>query len=60
MKIIIEKQISEDVTEPMETIDTTGYLIIYLKGETFKATGNIGLNDLAPILLKLAMDKVKK
>lgn len=39
---------------------TTGYLLIYLNGQEFKFKGTLSLKDLAPMLLKYAMEKIVK
>ena len=41
-----------------DVITTNGYLVIYLKGEEFKFTGSINMKDLAPLLLKIAVEKM--
>ena len=41
-----------------ELVTTNGYLVIYLKGEDFKFIGDLSINDLAPMLMKFAMEKM--
>ena len=41
-------------------ITSSGYLLIYLKGEDFKFSGTLELKALTPILLKLAVEKMTK
>ena len=63
-RIIIEK-VNKIGDEP-ETIvreaviETDGYLILYLKENKIKATGDIGLKAFAPILTKIALEKIIK
>lgn len=54
-KITIEKN---DTTD--EIIRTSGYILIYMKGESFKFTGTIGLESLAPFLLQAIANKMGK
>ena len=51
--------VSKDNRES-EIITTNGYLVIYLKGEDFRFTGNLNIRDLAPMLLKFAMERMVK
>ena len=41
-----------------EVVTTNGYLVIYLKGEDFKFIGDLSIKDLAPMLMKFAMEKM--
>lgn len=41
-----------------DIITTSGYLLIHLSGEEFKFSGSLNVKDLAPLLLKIAMDKM--
>jgi len=44
--------------QEQEVITTNGYLVIYLKGEEFKFLGDLNIKDLAPMLIKMAMQKM--
>lgn len=39
---------------------TNGYLLVYLNNQEFKFKGTLSLKDLAPMLLKYAMEKMVK
>lgn len=54
-KITIEKGNSPD-----EVIETSGYLLIYMKDENFKFTGTIGLASLAPFIMQAISRKMGK
>ena len=47
-------------TDKQEVIDitTNGYLLLYLKGDKVKTSGDIELRALAPLLMKAAMEKM--
>ena len=42
----------------LQEIDTNGYLLLYLEGDRVKIVGNMSIKSLAPILLKLAAERV--
>ena len=43
-----------------QPIKTSGFLLIYMSGETFKFTGTLELKAITPLLLKFAMEKMTK
>ena len=45
---------------PEPAISTSGYMLVYLKGEEFKFAGTLELRALAPVLMKIAMEKMVK
>lgn len=46
--------------DKQDQYDTNGYLLVYMAGEEFKFAGTLELKALAPLLLKLAMEKMSK
>ena len=43
------------------SIDTEGgYLLFYFKGDKIKTSGNIDIKALAPILTRIALEKLSK
>ena len=44
--------------QEISRIETDGYLILYLEGDKIKSIGDIELKALAPIIMKLAMEKL--
>jgi len=51
---IIEKDSNE------KSIVTNGYLVLYLEGEKVRFTGNMDMRTLAPILTKIALERLVK
>ena len=49
-------------TPEQEIIDirTDGYLLFYFSGEKIKTSGDIELRALAPLLMKIAVDKLSR
>ena len=47
-------------TDKQEVIDlkTNGYLLLYIKGDKIKTSGDIELKALAPLLMKAVMEKM--
>jgi len=47
-------------TDKQETIDitTNGYVLLFLKGDKVKTSGDIELKALAPLLMKVVMEKM--
>ncbi len=45
-------------SDTIETISTGGYAILYLVGDKIRVVGDIDLKAMAPLLMKLAMDKL--
>ena len=41
-------------------VSTSGYLLLYLDGETIKMDGKMSLKAIAPILTKIALEKFTK
>ena len=50
------------VQSPKDTtrFDTDGYVLLYLKEGKVQATGTIELSSIAPLLLRLASEKLSK
>ena len=50
------------VQSPKDTtrFDTDGYVLLYLKDGKVQATGTIELSSIAPLLLRLASEKLSK
>ena len=44
--------------QEISRIETSSYLILHLQGDKIKTVGDIELKDLAPIIMKLAMEKL--
>jgi len=41
-------------------VDTDGYVLLYLEGQSMRSTGKVELNSLAPMLAKLALERMTK
>jgi hypothetical protein len=52
-------QITDNKKGTSIVVNTDGYLLLEMQGETIKATGNLEMKALAPILFKLAAEKFK-
>lgn len=54
-------KITEIETGETKNIDTVGYLLIYMDGnDKIKMDGRMGLKVLAPILTKIALEKLTR
>ena len=47
-------------TQEITDIRTDGYLLLYIAGEKIKTSGDIELRALAPLLAKLALEKLSR
>ena len=45
---------------PDPQVTTSGYLLIYMKGEQFLFNGTLELKALTPLLMKILMEKIAK
>ena len=43
-----------------QPIKTSSYLLVYMKEENFRFTGTLELKALAPVLMKIMMEKMVK
>ena len=43
-----------------EEVDCEGYLLLYLKGEKIKIQGKLDMKTLAPILTRIALEKMSR
>ena len=46
--------------QPEPAVSTSSYLLIYMKEENFRFTGTLELKALAPVLMKIMMEKIVK
>ena len=53
-------RITENSTGENKDISTEGYLILYLVDDKIKMQGKMDLKVLAPILTKIALEKLSK
>ena len=54
-------QITDKETGNIDNLDTTGYLLLYLsENEKVKITGKLDMSALAPILTRIALEKLSK
>ena len=47
-------------SDTIETIGTGGYALFYLIGDTIKVIGDLDLKALAPLIMKIAMERMTK
>ena len=46
--------------ETVQLIETDGFLLLFLKGDSIKSAGNISLKSIAPILTKIVLERMSK
>ena len=56
----LEIKITDKETGETESVDTTGFLLLYLKQEKIKMQGRLDLKSLAPILTRIVIEKLVK
>ncbi len=47
-------------SDTIETIGTGGYALFYLVNDNIKVVGDLDLKSLAPLIMKLAMERMTK
>ena len=56
----IEIKITDLESGESKNIDTDGYLLFLLEGDTIKSSGKMDIKALAPILTRIALEKLSK
>ncbi len=51
---------TEGKQDTLENIGTGGYALFYLVGDNIKVVGDLDLKSLAPLIMKLAMERMTK
>lgn len=59
-KITIETVDKQGIVTTDKVISTAGYALLYMDGDSFKVTGKMSAAAIAPLILKLAADKLGK
>ena len=53
-------KITEIETGETKNVDTEGFLLLYLDGQKIKMQGKLDIKVLAPILTKIALEKLSR